>query len=95
MCRTLAPAMPPTCFPLHGGSGEGAADRDPAGGVPMAPSLAAPHHLLRLCSKDDQLFISSMAGAGGGPATGQLRLPPGPSTGPTLRRRDAQHRRGS
>lgn len=32
------------------------------GGCPHSPQPRSPHHLLRLCSKDDQLFISSMAG---------------------------------
>lgn len=57
--------MPPTHFPLHGGTGEGAASGDPTvcvWGCPHSPQPHSPHHLLRLCSKDDQLFISSMAG---------------------------------
>lgn len=49
--------MPPTHFPS---TGDSEAAEDPTGGVPQPGS---PHHLLRLCSKDDQLFISSITGA--------------------------------
>lgn len=61
--------MPPTHLPLHGGAEEGAASGvspqqrvSPKEGCPHNPKPRRPHHLLRLCSKDDQLFISSMVG---------------------------------